>query len=92
MSTVLTSPFADVFTRRGRRRRQQLIVPSLVVAFEMVVLDELAHGPPKMPLAQRNQLVQTFGLDRQLHAFDSGSAEDVAELLGEEEDRDPGIR
>jgi hypothetical protein len=64
------------------------------------MLDELGHGTPKMALPKRNQLVQAFGLDRQheplrvrvqvgaarrqLEAFHSLSAKDVAELVGEQ--------
>src|SRR5262249_44239110 len=66
----------------------------------MVVLNELAHGPAKMPLTKRYELVQALRLDRQhealrvrvpigtacrqLDALDSGNAKAVAEVVREE--------
>jgi hypothetical protein len=76
-----------------------MVVQTLVVSFEMVVLDELPHRPAKMPLAKRNELVQALRLDRQheplrvriqvgtpcrqLDALDSRCAKDVAKLFSE---------
>jgi hypothetical protein len=96
---VATSERRLVVFRRCQRREEQ-VVQTLVVPFEMVVLDELAHGAAKMSLTERDQLVQALGLDRQhealgvcvqvetarrkLDAFDSRSAKDVAELVGKE--------
>jgi hypothetical protein len=66
----------------------------------MIVLNELAHCASKMSLAKRNELFQALRLDRQdeslrvrvqvgtprrqLDAFDSGSAKEGAELVGEQ--------
>ena len=49
-----------------------MIGQSLMVAFEMVMLDELAYGPSKMLLAQQHELVQTFGFDREDESFGVG--------------------
>jgi hypothetical protein len=39
-----------------RRTRDEAIVESLMIPFVMIVLDDvLGHGPPEMPLPDRNQ-------------------------------------
>ena len=53
-----------VIVRRRGGRRQQSIGQSLMVAFEMVMLDEFADRLAKMLLAQQHELVQAFGFDR----------------------------
>ena len=81
MSTGGLSGYAGGAPGRARHsgrphRRKELVVQSLVVSFAMIVLDELTHGPAKMTLAQRDQLIQTLGFDRQhersAYAFRSG--------------------
>jgi len=55
----------------------QVIVESLMVPFLMIVLRVLEDRTPKMGLAQRNQTVQAFGLDRKpspLTEIDPGAA------------------
>jgi len=52
--------------RRGRRRRrEQSVLEALMVALEVVVLDEFGDGQAKMPLPKQHELVKALGLDRQ---------------------------
>ena len=53
--------------RRGRE--QKSIAEPLVVAFEMIVIDEHADGLSKMPFAQQHELVEALGPDRQHEAL-----------------------
>jgi hypothetical protein len=39
------------------------IVESLVIPFAVVVLDVLRHGPPEMPVSDRNQPIEAFFFD-----------------------------
>jgi hypothetical protein len=52
----------------GDRRHDQPIVQPLIVAFAMVVLDELADGSPKRRLNE-NQPIQAGFLDRPYEAL-----------------------
>jgi hypothetical protein len=52
-----------------RRARDEAIVESLVVPFSVVVRDVLRHGPPEMPLPDRNQAVQAFLFNRPHETF-----------------------
>jgi hypothetical protein len=42
-----------------------LVVEALMVALEVVVLDELGDGEAEMPLPEQHELVEALGLDRQ---------------------------
>jgi hypothetical protein len=42
----------------------QPIVQPLVVPFSVIVLDILGHGPPEVPLPERNEPVQALFFDR----------------------------
>jgi hypothetical protein len=99
---------AEAFSPRHRRavvrgcgrRRDQPVLKPLVVALEVIVLDELADGETEVPFTERDQLVQAVALDgqheplgegvevravrRQLQASDASRAKDVRELLREE--------
>lgn len=47
--------------RRGsRRRREQSVLEALMVALEMVVLDEFGDGQAKMPLPEQHELVKAL--------------------------------
>ena len=52
-----------------RLARDEVVVESLVIPFAVIMLDVLRHGPPEMPLPDRNQLVETFFFDRPHEAF-----------------------
>ena len=85
----------------GRRGgcRDQPVVEALVVALEVVVLDERRDRKAEVALAQRNELAEALGLDGEhealrecvevgaeggeLEALDACGAEDRAERLGE---------
>jgi len=41
----------------------ELVVDALVIAFVVVMLDELVQGPSEMPLLHRNHSVAAFVLD-----------------------------
>jgi len=45
------------------QRFNQLVAPALVIALRVVVLRVLPHGPSKMALAQRDDLIETLGSD-----------------------------
>lgn len=45
---------------QDRRRHDQLIRKSLMIAFMMVVLNELSDGPPAVSLADRNDAIQAL--------------------------------
>jgi hypothetical protein len=62
----------DVLVGRRWDRGDQPVVEALVVALEMVVLDELRDRDTQMALTERNELVEAFGLDRQHEAFRDG--------------------
>jgi hypothetical protein len=55
----------------GRRgdRRDQSVVEALVVALDIVMLDELRDREPKVALAEGNEFVEAFALDREHEAF-----------------------
>jgi hypothetical protein len=38
----------------------QPVLKTLMIAFAMIVRDELANGPPEVTLAQRNHPIETF--------------------------------
>jgi hypothetical protein len=90
----------DVLVGRRRDRGEQPVVEALVVALEMVVLDELRDRDADVALTERNELVEALRLDgeheafrdgvqvgasgRELEALDAGGAEDRAERVGEQ--------
>ena len=53
-----------VLVRRSGDRGDQPVVEALMVALEMVVLDELRDREAEVALAKRNELVQALGFDR----------------------------
>ena len=58
-----------VVVDRRSRRRDQPVVEALVVALEMVVLDELGDRESKVAFAERDQLAQALRLDGQDEAL-----------------------
>ena len=66
-------PFAPkdgrVVVRRRGRCRDQVVLEALMVALDVVVLDELDDRAPKVPLAKRDHLAQALRLDRQDEAL-----------------------
>jgi hypothetical protein len=52
-----------VLIRRFYRRNDEIVVETLVVALEMIVLDELTDRPPQMTLTEWHDVVQTLGFD-----------------------------
>src|SRR5215210_9128562 len=47
----------------GRQRQEQLIAPPLMIAFAMIVLDELADGSAERTFTDQNHPVQAGFLD-----------------------------
>ena len=72
-----------------RRARDEAIVEALMMPFAVIVLDVLRHGPPEMPLPDRNQPVQAFFLDRPDDAFRVGVR--IGRALGREHDADSRV-
>jgi hypothetical protein len=88
-----------VVVSRRRQRCEQFAVDALMVALEVVVLDEFSDGALKMSLNEQH-FVQALALDRQheplgvrvqvrtvrrqLDVFDARAAEYLAELMREE--------
>ena len=60
----LTRQNAAVAVCQGRYRHDQLIAQALMVAFAMIVLDELANGSPEGRFTDKNDPVQAGFLDR----------------------------
>ncbi len=91
---------AAVVVARRAWLDNQPIAEALVISFEMIMLDELSNDVAQVALAQRNELVQTLGLDgehkpfgdgvqvraarRQAHGGHAAGAQDVAKLSGKE--------
>jgi len=65
----LTRQNAAVADGLGRHRHDQLIAQALMVAFAMVVLDELADGSPERPFTDENHPIQAGFLDRPYEAL-----------------------
>src|SRR5882672_2977831 len=65
----LTRQNATVADALGRHRHDQLIAQALMVAFAMIVLDELADGSPERPFTDENHLIQAGFLDRPYEAL-----------------------
>lgn len=114
-AAVVVQDAAETFATRNRRsrigvlvghhrdRRDQPIVQPLVIAFEVVVLDELRDREAKVALTEGNELAQALGLDREYKAFrkcvqiwaagrelearDARSAQNRAERVGEQRSR-----
>ena len=80
-AVVVVQDAAETFATRNRRSRvgvlvgrprdgrDQPIVQPLVIAFEVVVLDELRDREAKVALTEGNELAQALGLDREYKAF-----------------------
>src|SRR5712691_8785803 len=65
----LTRQNAAVADDLGGHRHDQLIAQALMVAFAMIVLDELADGSPERPFTDENHPVQAGFLDRPYEAL-----------------------
>src|SRR4029453_9604267 len=57
-----------------RPRDDQRIGESLVIALTMIVHHEFRHRAPEMPLAERNQPIQTFFFDRSHESSSAGES------------------
>jgi hypothetical protein len=73
---VVTENPADALTpsnrarfRVGRRTVNQRVPDSLVIALDVIMGDELTNQATKMPLAERQDAIQAFLLDRAHKAF-----------------------
>ena len=89
-----------VLVGRRRNRGDQPVVEALVVALEVIVLDELGDREAEVALAEGNELVEALGLDGEheafrervqvwtssgeLEALDTCSAENRVERVGEQ--------
>jgi hypothetical protein len=62
----------DVLVSRRRDRGEQPVVEALVVALQMVVLDELRDRDTKVAFTERDELVEAFRLDGEHEAFREG--------------------
>src|SRR5712691_13099085 len=65
----LTRQNAAVADGLGGHRHDQLIAQALMVAFAMIVLDELPDGSPERPFTDENHPIQTGFLDRPYEAL-----------------------
>jgi len=65
----LTRQNAAVADGLGGHRHDQLIAEALMVAFAMIVLDELPDGSPERPFTDENHPIQTGFLDRPYEAL-----------------------
>ena len=89
-----------ILIRGGRNTGNQSVLQALVIAFEMIMLDEGHNGSSKLALTEENHSSQTLSFDRkhksfrmwiqiwrawwQTHRLYASRGEDVSELLGEQ--------
>jgi hypothetical protein len=67
----------EVVVDRRRALREQPVLESVMVPFEVIVLDVFGDDAPEVVLTERHDLAQAFGLDREDKPLGVGSGRPI---------------